>query len=50
MYAWVYVELNLSGSPIYWPGQPWVSKHTHKGAIAPDLHDYVDDLRKMAFT
>jgi len=50
IYAQDYVELNLPGSPTYQPGQPWVSKHTHEGTIAPDLYDYVDDLRNMAST
>jgi len=50
IYAWDYVELNLPGSPSYQPGQPWVSKRTHEGTIAPDLHDYVDNLRNRAST
>jgi len=50
IYRWDHMDLNLPGWISYRPGEPWVSKQTCDGQIAPDLHDYVDDLRNTAST
>ena len=50
VWAWEYIDLNLPGMAKYDPSQPWVSKRTTNGSLAPDTYVFVDDGRQTGPT
>ena len=50
IWAWDHIKLNLPGQDDYEASQPWVSKRTIDGFIAPDNYVFVDDGRQTATT
>lgn len=49
-YGWEAIQLNLPSSENYDPSQPWVSKRTKDGHLAPDCFVFVDDGRILGRT
>ena len=45
IFGWHKIELNLPGHANYNPSEPWVSKRTISGELAPDAFTFVDDIR-----
>lgn len=50
IWAWEYIKLNLPGMATYDPSQPWVSKRTSGGSLAPDTYVFVDNGRQTGPT